>query len=68
MPNPAEQEINTADKYENANFSWHFHIYYQRKFHAQLWLARNNLKLLVIWDLLAGQIPCSTELNIKNVL
>ena len=30
--------------------------------------ARNNLQLLVIWDLLAGQIPCSSELNMKKVL
>ena len=26
----------SANKYENANYCWHFHIYKQRKFHAQL--------------------------------
>ena len=25
-----------AYKYENFNISWHFHIYQQRKFHAQM--------------------------------
>ena len=40
--------IVSANKYENANNSWHFHAYYQRKFHAQLCLARKKLKLLVI--------------------
>ena len=28
----AECEIFSADKYENANNSWHFHIYQQKKF------------------------------------
>ena len=32
----AECEIFYAYEYENANSSWHFHIYQQRKFHAQL--------------------------------
>ena len=32
-------------------------------FHAQLCLARENLQLLVIWDLLAWQISCSAELS-----
>ena len=32
----AECEIFSAYEYENANISWHFHIYQQRKFHAQL--------------------------------
>ena len=36
LRNIAEHEIFSADKYENANFCWHFHIYYQRKFNAQL--------------------------------
>ena len=35
-------------------------------YHAQLYLARSNLQLLVIWDLLAGQISCSTELSMKK--
>ena len=59
MLNSAEHEILSVNKYENANNSWHFHIYQQRNFHAQLYLARKNLQLLVIWDLLAGQNSCS---------
>ena len=39
-------------KYENASFYWHFHIYYQTNFHAQLCLATKKLQLSVIWDLL----------------
>ena len=68
MLNSAEHEIISANKYENANSSWHFHIYSQWNFHAQLYLARKNLQLLVIWDLLAWQISCSAELRMKNVL
>ena len=34
--NIAEHENFSANKNENANNSWHFHIYWQRKFHAQL--------------------------------
>ena len=49
-------------------YSWHFHIYQQRTFHALLCLARKNLQLLVIWDLLAEQISCSAELSMKKVL
>ena len=26
----------SANKYENANYCWHFYIYWQRQFHAQL--------------------------------
>ena len=37
--NIAEHEIFSANKYENANNSWRFHIYWQRKFHAQLFWA-----------------------------
>ena len=48
MLNSAEHEIFSANKYENANNNWHFHIYWQRNFHAQLCLARKNLQLLVI--------------------
>ena len=65
--NSAEHEIVSANKYENANNSLAFHIYYQRNFHDQLCLARKNLQLLV-WDLLAGQISCPAELSMKNVL
>ena len=68
MLNSAEHEIFSAHKYENANYCWNFHIYWQRKFHAQLYLARKNLQLLIIWDLLAGQISCSDELSMKKVL
>ena len=59
----AEHEIFSANKYENANNSWHFHIYYQRNFHDQLCLAKTNLQLLVLWDLSAEQISCSAELS-----
>ena len=34
--NIAEYENFSANRYENANYCWHFHIYQQRKFHAQL--------------------------------
>ena len=44
MLNSAEHEIFSANKHENANNSWHFHIYQQRTFHAQLCLARKNLQ------------------------
>ena len=32
----SENKIFCAFEYENANISWQFHIYQQRKFHAQL--------------------------------
>ena len=67
MPYSAEHKIFSANKYENANYCWHFHIYQQRKFHAQLYLPRKTLQLLIIWDLLAGQISCSDELSMKKV-
>ena len=38
-----QHEVFSANKYENANNSWYFHIYLKRNFHAQLRLARNNL-------------------------
>ena len=68
MLNSAEHEIFPANKYENANNSWHFHIYLQRNFHAQLYLARQNLQLLVISGIVAGQISCLAELSMKKVL
>ena len=68
MLNSAEHEIFSANKYENANNSWHFHIYKQRNFHDQLCLTKKNLQLLVIWDLLAEKISCSAELSMKNIL
>ena len=42
MLNSAEYEIFSANEYENANNSWHFHIYLQNIFHAQLCLARKS--------------------------
>ena len=48
MLNSAEHEIFSANKYENANNSWHFHIHWQINFHAQLCLAKTNFQLLVI--------------------
>ena len=69
MLNSSEHEIFSANKYKNTNnSSWHFHIYKQRKFHAQPCLARKNLQLLVILVLLAGEISCSAELSMKKVL
>ena len=47
MLNSAEHEIFSANKYENANSSWHFHIHLQRKFQVQLCLASKNLQFLV---------------------
>ena len=64
--NSVEHEIFSANKYENANNSWHFHIYEQRNVHAQLCLVTKILQLLVIWNLLAGQISCSAELSMKK--
>ena len=34
--NITKHETFSANKYENANYGWHFHIYKQRNFHAQL--------------------------------
>ena len=48
--NIAGHDIFPANKYENAKnatYCWHFHIYYQRKFHAQLscaWKKFYNLE------------------------
>ena len=66
MLNSAEHAIFSANEYENANNNWHIHIYLQKHFHAQLCLARKNLQLLVIWDLLAGKNSCSAELSMKK--
>ena len=67
MLNSAEHEIFYANN-ENANNNSHFHIYWQRNFHALLCLARKNLHLLVTLDLLAEKISCSAELSMKKVL
>ena len=48
--NIAEHEIFSANKYENANNSLHFHIYLQRKFHAQLSWAWENFYNLRAWS------------------
>ena len=40
--NIAEPENVSANKHENANYCWHFHIYLQRKFHAQLSEAKKR--------------------------
>ena len=48
--NIAEHENFSANKYENANLSWHFHIYWQRKFHAQLsWAWKKFYNLGARW-------------------
>ena len=41
--NEAEHQNLSAGKYENANYCWHFHIYWQRKFHAHAWKKVYNL-------------------------
>ena len=66
--NSAKHDSFSAGEYETANNIWYFRIYYQRKFHAQLCLARKSLQLLVLWDLLTRQISCSAELSTKRVL
>ena len=48
MLNSTEHENFSPNKYENANNSWHLHIYWQGIFHAQLCFARKLLQLLVI--------------------
>ena len=68
MLNTAKHEICAANNYENANNSWDFHIYLQRKFHDQQCLARKNLQFLVIWELFAGQIWCSAAMSTKSKL
>ena len=67
MLSSGEHEIFSANKYENANNSWHFHIYQLRNFLAQLCLARKNLQLLVTCNL-TGKISYLAELSIKKVL
>ena len=57
MLNSAEHEFFSTHKFDYANK--------QRNFHAQLCLARKNFLLLVICDLLAGQISCSAELTME---
>ena len=64
----AEHEITSADKYENANLCWHFHIFQQRKFDTQLNSTRKQLYISVLCYLLAGKISCSAELSMKKVL
>ena len=57
MLNPVEHEIFSAHKYllaERVSFSGGFN--------------KKTLRLLVIWDLLAGQISTSAELTMENVL
>ena len=48
----AGHEIFSANKYENANYCWHFHIYEQRN------LAFSYLS--------AEKISCSAELSMKK--
>ena len=64
--NSAEHGIFSANKYVNANYCWHFHIYKQRMFHAQLCFARKKFQLSVIWDILVGKYSCLTELSTKK--
>ena len=57
MLNSAEHKILSANKYENANNSWHFHIYKQRKFHS----------LLAFSYLLAEKFSCSAMFSKKKI-
>ena len=42
--NMAQHENFSANKYDNANYCWHFHIYWQTKFHAQFsWVWKSFL-------------------------
>ena len=50
LHNMAEHENFSANKYENDNFCWHFHIYLQRKFHAQLNWAWKKFYNLGAWS------------------
>ena len=52
--NIAELENFSVNKYENANNSWHFHIYKQKKFHAQpSWAWKRFYKL---WAKIKGEV------------
>ena len=60
--NIAEHENFSANKYENVNYCWHFHIYKQRKFHAQLswaWKKFYNLVFQMVgaWLSLSVVMP-----------
>ena len=63
----AEHEIFLADKYENTNFCWHFHIDKYRKFHNLLNKARKQLYLSVICCSFASKISCSAEVSMEKV-
>ena len=46
MLNLAKHEIFPANKYENTNNCWHFHIYKKRKFHPQLFFSKKELAIV----------------------
>ena len=66
----AEYNFFSANNYENANNSWHFHILLAEKFRAQLRLAGKKCivsSLKFIRNLLAGQkISCSADVSMKK--
>ena len=62
MLNSAEHEIFSANKYENANNNWHFHIYKQRNINAQL---LNKKKIAIVCNLRFINMKFSLLINIK---
>ena len=56
MINSAEYDFFSANKYRNTNNSCHFHIYLQRKVHAQLW-DWNALPAFIISSAESSQDP-----------
>ena len=45
--NTTEHEIFPANKYENANYCWHFHIYKQRTFSRPQWFSWMRIRLVI---------------------
>ena len=62
MLNSAEHEIFSANKYENANNNWHFHIYKPRNVHA---LLLNKKKIAIVCNLRLINMKFSLLINIK---
>ena len=45
MPNSAEHEIFTANKYENANNSWHFSYLFEEKFSCSAMFSKKEFAI-----------------------
>ena len=64
MLNSAEDEIFSANNYVVGIF-----IFISREiFILSLVYQKNNLQMIVMWDLLTGLISCLVELSMKTVL